>query len=97
MSAAETFSEALISRKPPVTRIGENTQGVFCDILDRHLPNGWTFGLPNAMYRMPDGRVFDVSGIPPDIELPVFSDADVAAGKDPAMAKAVELLSTTKQ
>ncbi len=92
MSAAETFTEALMGRTPHITRIGEDTQGVFCDVLDRHLPNGWTFGLPNAIYRTPDGVAFDVQGIPPDIAMPVFADADVAAGKDPAMAKAVQVL-----
>jgi C-terminal processing protease CtpA/Prc len=93
MSAAETFSEALMGRTPHVTRIGENTQGVFCDVLDRHLPNGWTFGLPNAVYRTAEGRAFDMSGIPSDFEEPVFADADVAAGKDPALAKAIQILS----
>jgi hypothetical protein len=95
MSAAETFTEALMSRNPRVIRIGESTQGVFCDILDRHLPNGWTFGLPNAVYRTPEGKSFDVTGIPPDIQIPVFANGDVRAGKDPAMAKAVELVSRT--
>ncbi|HEY3937394.1 MAG TPA: S41 family peptidase [Bryobacteraceae bacterium] len=94
MSAAETFSEVLMGRTPHVTRIGENTQGVFCDILDRHLPNGWTFGLPNAVYRIAEGEAFDVKGIPPDLEAPVFADADVAEGKDPAMAEAIRILSS---
>jgi C-terminal processing protease CtpA/Prc len=97
MSAAETFSEALMGRTPHVIRIGENTQGVFCDILDRHLPNGWTFGLPNAVYRTADGRAFDARGIPPDIDTPEFTTADIAAGKDPAMAKAVQILVSTEK
>lgn len=97
MSAAETFTEALMSRDPRVIRVGESTQGVFCDILDRHLPNGWRFGLPNAVYRTPEGKAFDVTGIPPDIQIPVFADGDVRAGKDPAMAKAVKLFSGTKE
>ena len=96
MSAAETFTQALMGRTPHVTRIGENTQGVFCDVLDRHLPNGWTFGLPNAIYRTPEGITFDVQGIPPDIAVPVFADADVAAGKDPCMAKAIQVLRETE-
>jgi hypothetical protein len=91
MSAAETFIEALIGRDAPVTRIGENTQGVFCDVLGRHLPNGWSFGLPNAVYRN-QAKGFDVTGIPPDIEVPVFADIDVAAGKDPAMDAATRAL-----
>jgi hypothetical protein len=94
MSAAETFSQALMERTPRITRIGENTQGVFCDVLDRHLPNGWSFGLPNAVYRTSDGRAFDVSGIPPDLPVLVFANDDVTAGRDPAMAQAMQLLAT---
>ena len=92
MSAAETFTQALMGRTPPVTRIGEPTQGVFCDILERRLPNGWKFALPNAVYLTADGRAFDVIGVPPDLPVPVFDLADTAAGRDPAMAEAVRLL-----
>lgn len=91
MSGAETFIQALMGRQQ-VTRIGENTQGVFCDVLDRHLPNGWTFGLPNAVYRTAQGKAFDVQGIPPDIEVPVFNDVDVAAGRDPSIEMAKRIL-----
>jgi C-terminal processing protease CtpA/Prc len=92
MSAAETFTEALMERTPRVMRIGENTQGVFCDSLDRHLPNGWSFSLPNAVYRTSEGKAYDVEGIPPDVTVPVFADDDIAAGRDPAMAAAMKLL-----
>jgi hypothetical protein len=34
------------------------------------------------VYRTADGKIFDLVGIPPDIEVPVFADADVTAGKD---------------
>jgi hypothetical protein len=92
ISAGETFTQALMGRTPDVTRIGENTQGVFSDVLDRRLPNGWTFGLPNEVFRTPEGATFDGPGIPPDIAIPVFAVEDVAAGKDPGMAKALEIL-----
>ncbi len=92
ISGGETFTQALMGRTPHVTRIGENTQGVFSDVLDRRLPNGWTFGLPNEVFRTPEGTTFDGPGIPPDIAVPVFADEDVAAGKDPGMAKAVQVL-----
>jgi C-terminal processing protease CtpA/Prc len=52
-----------------------------------------SFGLPNEIYRTADGTIFDLVGIPPDIEVPVFADADVSAGKDPAMGRALEILS----
>jgi hypothetical protein len=77
LSAAESFVLALMGRQPAVTRIGENTQGVFCDVLSRRLPNGWSFGLPNAVYATADGRTFDVTGIPPDIPVSVFGYADM--------------------
>jgi Peptidase family S41 len=93
ISAGETLIQALMGRTPHVTRIGENTQGVFSDVLVRRLPNGWSFGLPNEVYRTPDRKTFDGAGIPPDIRVPVFADEDVAAGRDPAVAKAIEILS----
>jgi Peptidase family S41/Tricorn protease C1 domain len=92
ISAGETFTQALMGRTPPITRIGENTQGVFSDVLGRRLPNGWRFGLPNEVFRTPHGTTFDGPGIPPDVAVPVFADEDVAAGKDPGVAKALEIL-----
>ena len=93
ISAGETFTQALMGRTPHITRIGENTQGVFSDVLGRRLPNGWHFGLPNEVFRTPDGTAFDGIGIAPDIRVPVFADDDVASGNDPAMAEALKLLS----
>jgi C-terminal processing protease CtpA/Prc len=93
MSGAETFTQALMGRAPRVTIVGENHSGLFCDSLDRRLPNGWAFSLPNAVYRTADGTAFDVSRIPPDVRIPVFADEDVAAGRDPVMTTAVGLLS----
>jgi len=92
VSAGETFTQALMGRTPHVTRIGENTQGVFSDVLVRRLPNGWRFGLPNEVFRTPEGTTFDGMGIPPDIPVPVFADEDVTAGKDPGLAKALQVL-----
>jgi hypothetical protein len=48
--------------------------------------------LPNAVYRTAEGAAFDVEGIPLDIQAPVFADDDVAAGSDPGMAMAVQVL-----
>lgn len=95
VSAGETFTQALMGRVPHVVRIGENTQGVFSDILTRHLPNGWTFGLPNEVFLTPNGKAFDGVGIPPDIRVPVFAPADLKAGRDPALAAALKVLRET--
>jgi C-terminal processing protease CtpA/Prc len=96
MSAAETFTQAMMGRTPRVVLIGENTQGVSCDVLGRHLPNGWNFGLPNAVYRTQEGSAFDVLGIPPEIPIPVFRDDDIAAGRDPAMDAALQSLTSRR-
>jgi C-terminal processing protease CtpA/Prc len=93
VSASETFAMTLLGRVPPVTRIGENTQGVFSDILTRKLPNGWIFGLPNEIYLTKDGKSFDGSGVPPDISMPVFPSEELQAGHDSAIEKALQILS----
>jgi hypothetical protein len=92
ISAGETFTQALMGRSPTVVRIGENTQGVFSDVMGRRMPNGWRFGLPNEVFRTPDGKTFDGPGIPPDVPVRVFADEDVAKGRDPGLEKALELL-----
>jgi Peptidase family S41/Tricorn protease C1 domain len=94
VSAAETFTMALLDHQPHITRVGANTQGVFSDVLVRKLPNGWRFGLPNEVYLTNDGKAFDGAGVPPDIESPTFPPEDLASGRDSALNKALELLAS---
>jgi C-terminal processing protease CtpA/Prc len=96
ISAGETFTQALMGRTPRVIRIGEHTQGVFSDVLVRRLPNGWTFGLPNEVFRTPERTTFDGPGIPPDIMVAVFADEDVKAGRDPGIERALRELWTSE-
>ena len=96
ISGGETFTQALMGRTPHITRIGENTLGVFSDVLGRRLPNGWFFGLPNEVYRTSEGRAFDGIGIPPDIPIYVFTAEDLAAGKDRALERGIEVLAHTQ-
>ncbi|MFI0738322.1 S41 family peptidase [Streptomyces sp. NPDC021100] len=93
ISAGETFTQALMGRSPAPVRIGENTQGVFSDVLERRLPNGWTFGLPNEEFMRPgDRRTYDVTGIPPTIRTPVFTEEEFAEHRDSALTRARRLL-----
>jgi hypothetical protein len=94
VSAAETFTMALMGRKPAVTRLGENTQGVFSDVLGRTLPNGWRFGLPNEIFLTESGQAFDGPGIPPHVAVPVFPRDDLEKGRDSALEKALRLLAS---
>jgi len=92
VSAGETFAMALFGREPYVTRIGLNTQGVFSDVLNRRLPNGWRFHLPNEVYLTSDGKAFDATGVPPDIRLGFFSPEDLHNGRDAALEEALKIL-----
>jgi Peptidase family S41/Tricorn protease C1 domain len=97
VSAGETFTMALMGRKPIVTRVGENTQGVFSDVLTRKLPNGWTFGLPNEIYLTEDGKAFDGSGVPPDKSMPVFPREELQSGHDSALEKSLDVLRNARR
>jgi hypothetical protein len=92
ISGGESFAMALMGRRPHVTSVGENTQGVFSDVLGHKLPNGWTFGLPNELYLTETGQSFDGQGLPPDIRVPVYPKVDLESGRDGALEKALEVL-----
>ncbi|MFD9095791.1 S41 family peptidase [Streptomyces collinus] len=91
-SAGETLTQALMGRPAFTVRVGQNTQGVFSDILTRTLPSGWTFGLPDEEYLTPCGTTFDGPGIPPDIRTGDFVH-DIGQGTpDSAFAQALAAL-----
>lgn len=97
VSAAETFTQALMGRRPAIARVGEYTQGVFSDVLVRALPNGWRVGLPNELFLTEQGTSFDGPGIPPTVPMPTFTTADLEAGRDPGLERAMALLRDGKQ
>lgn len=90
VSAAETFAMAMQGRERRTVFVGENTQGVFSDVLTRILPNGWTFGVPNEIYLTEDDEAYDLVGVPPDVRVPVFARGDIARGRDPALEAGVQ-------
>ncbi|MGW1094272.1 S41 family peptidase [Streptomyces sp. NPDC002455] len=92
VSAGETFTQALIDRPGRTVRIGEPTQGVFSDTLDRSLPNGMEVWLPNEEFLTRSGRTFDGAGIPPHIRTPVFTEEEFADNRDSAFDTAVAVL-----
>lgn len=92
VSAGETFTQALIDRPGRTVRIGEPTQGVFSDVLERALPNGMEVWLPNEEFLTGSGRTFDGTGIPPHIHTPVFTEEEFAMDRDSAFDTAVTTL-----
>ena len=91
VSAAETFTQALMNRTPKIVRVGERTQGVFSDVLGRKLPNGWTFGLPNERF-VTNGKSYDNVGISPDVAVESFTPAARSTGRDAGVERALEIL-----
>jgi hypothetical protein len=71
---------------------GENTQGVFSRRV--RTDSAQWMPLRLAQRDLPDGAGHSLlwPGLSADIIVPVFADDDIAAGKDPAMAHALEIL-----
>ena len=83
-SAAEILTIAM-RQIPTVVHMGEVTGGSLSDVLDRTLPNGWTIGISNEVYRDPDGQSWEGRGIPPDHRLQVFDPQNLTAGHSAAI------------
>lgn len=105
-SASATEIMALSSLSiPNIKRIGSNTEGVFSDVLDRSLPNGWEFGLSSEVYLDLKGNNYEGKGIPPDVEIGYPRDTqkflksvmiDLQGAGDKAVEKALELFNSKK-
>lgn len=92
VSAGETFTQALIDRPYRTVRIGQPTQGVFSDVMNRKLPNGMVAWLPNEEYLNRTGHTYDGTGIPPRITEPVFTEKEFAENRDSAFDRAITSL-----
>lgn len=88
VSAAETFVMAM-SELDQVRTVGEFTHGITSDATPKFLPSGIYFSLSNEEYTSPDGKLFELVGVKPDSELPVFSQEDRALGQDSALLGAL--------
>ncbi|MFI9406348.1 S41 family peptidase [Nocardia sp. NPDC052316] len=98
VSAGETFTQAMLERPSRTTRIGQPTQGVFSDVMQRKLPGpgheDWWFGVPNEEFLTSDHRTFDGTGIPPELTEPVFTDEEFAENRDSAFDRALSWLTS---
>ncbi|MAU14920.1 MAG: hypothetical protein CMH46_05200 [Muricauda sp.] len=52
-----------------IQRIGSNTKGIFSDVLEKKLPNGWDLYLSNEIYEDNEGNCYEGIGVSPDIEI----------------------------
>lgn len=90
-SATEIFSLAMRSL-PHVTLVGEPTIGALSDVLEKPLPNGWQIDLANEVYTDADGFTYEVTGVPPHIDVPAYGKTERDIGQDSAINAALTLL-----
>ena len=90
-SAADVFA-MLMADLPHVTIIGEPTNGIFSNMLEKKLPNGWKYTLSHQVYYSADKTCYEGKGIPVDIRL-INKRTDLEKGEDPLIIKALEVLS----
>ena len=74
-----------------VTVIGDTTAGFANPAVSFNLTEGWSIEIPSMVTYTLDGTLLLNSGIAPDIFIPV-SEADFAAGIDPILDAAVEMI-----
>ncbi len=74
-----------------VTLIGDTTAGFANPAVSFNLTENWRIEIPNMATYTPDSTLLLNCGIPPDIVVPV-SEADFAAGVDPVLDAALEMV-----
>lgn len=95
VSAGENFM-MMAKDLPNVLIIGDRTAGVHSDTLDKTLPNGWEISISNEAFVAPDGTMYETVGVPPDLLVPYYPEEVRASGIDPALEKAIQLLSSAR-
>lgn len=89
-SAADVF--ALQAKELPyVTILGDYTQGIFSDIYNFKLSNGWKVRLSHQQYFSADMKNYEGIGVEPHVKL-LNEPEDITNGIDPLIAKAIEIL-----
>lgn len=75
-SAAELLAMSTLSI-PKATLVGSSTEGIFSDMLDKKLPNGWEYSLSNEIFLDNDGNNYEGHGISPKISMDYTRDDNV--------------------
>ena len=92
-SAAENFILTMLERGD-VTLIGEKTEGIFSNQLQKKMPNGWNFTLSNEIYQSIQGISYEATGILPDLEQIILPIEDRINGIDSGLDRAIEFLTS---
>lgn len=89
-SGGEVFALAA-KHLPYVTIVGDHTNGIFLNQLEKKLPNGWDYRLSYQVYLSADMVAYEGKGVPADIEL-LNKKADIENGIDPLITQAIKML-----
>jgi hypothetical protein len=95
ISEAEVFTLAM-RVLPHVTIVGDATSGVFADVYQDTLPNGWTFRCPYNLIEDANGFCWEGIGIPADIHQTITKE-DIDSGRERLLDLAIALLNTSKE
>ena len=95
VSAGDIFAE-FMGALPNVTLVGDTTAGAACQdrdglLGDLRLPGGALVHLPTRCALRFDGVPLEWYGVPPDVRV-TQTEADVRAGRDPQLERAIALL-----
>jgi len=94
-SATDVFVLAM-NELPYVTIIGDNTYGIFSDIKELKLPNGWHYTFSSQKYLSADLKNYEGVGISPDIKI-VNTKDDIRNGFDPLLHEAIRVLNQERR
>ena len=89
-SAAESFALQM-KTLPNVTAVGTNTLGTLSSMLNKSIGE-FMLTISNEQYVTPDGKMYEVSGVEPDIRLDVFTKQNMFNGHEDAVKKIVNLI-----
>lgn len=93
-SAAEVFVLVLKDLTNVVT-IGDNTEGIFSDMYEFKLPNGWEVSLSHQQFFSKSKENYEGKGITPYIKV-INKREDLASQTDPVIRAALDYLSSKK-
>ena len=86
-SAADVFA-MVMKELPHVRIIGDHTNGIFSNMLEAKLPNGWKYTFSYQRYYSPKMVCFEAKGIPVHEEV-LNTKADLKTGIDPVLKAAL--------
>lgn len=93
-SAAEITAHAF-STLSNTQVVGSATHGIFSDVLDRQLPNGWLAGLSNERFQDNHGITMETRGVQPAIAVNPFASTDILFGSNTLIDHALQWLGST--